>query len=67
MLDIGTGSGILAIAAACLGYQPIKAFDHDPDSIARRGENADLNQVSSQISFSRCDLTQLQTDGPDKI
>ena len=60
MLDIGTGSGILAIAAACLGYQPIKAFDHDPDSIMVSRENADLNQVSSQISFSRCDLTQLK-------
>ena len=53
MLDIGTGSGILAIAAASLGYQPIKAFDHDPDSIMVSRENADLNQVSSQTSFSR--------------
>ena len=60
MLDIGTGSGILAIAAACLGYQPIKAFDHDPDAIMVSKENADLNQVLPQISFTRCDLTQLK-------
>ena len=29
-LDIGTGSGILAIAAAKLGYFPVQAFDSDP-------------------------------------
>jgi len=33
-LDIGTGSGILAIAAAKLGYQPVRAFDFDPESVA---------------------------------
>src|SRR5690242_5190365 len=32
-LDIGTGSGILAIAAAKMGYQPVQAFDFDPDAV----------------------------------
>ena len=32
-LDIGTGSGILAIAAAKLGYEPVVAFDFDPESL----------------------------------
>src|SRR5437867_3217477 len=32
-LDLGTGSGILAIAAAKLGYGPIDALDLDPDAL----------------------------------
>ena len=32
-LDIGTGSGILAIAAAKLGYQPVHALDFDADAV----------------------------------
>src|SRR6266478_6025913 len=32
-LDIGTGSGILAIAAARLGYRPVRAFDLDPAAV----------------------------------
>ena len=45
MLDAGTGSGILAIAAACLGAKRIVAIDNDPLAcrIARR--NADANGV----------------------
>jgi len=60
MLDIGTGSGILAIAAACLGYAPIKAFDYDPDAIQVSRENAALNQVSHQIDFTRSDLEKMK-------
>lgn len=59
-LDIGTGSGILAIAAAKLGYSPIKAFDFDPDSVSVTRENASLNQVSDNIQISRSDLTKLK-------
>lgn len=38
VLDIGTGSGILAIAAASLGAEPVVAFDLDPNAlwVARR-------------------------------
>ena len=38
-LDIGTGSGILAIAAAKMGYAPIYAIDYDSDAVRiARGE-----------------------------
>jgi len=30
LLDIGCGTGILAISAAKLGYKPVEAFDFDP-------------------------------------
>lgn len=58
-LDIGTGSGILAIAAAKLGYARIRAFDYDPQSVLVARENAKTNHVANQITLSRADLTKL--------
>lgn len=45
VLDIGCGSGVLAIAAARLGFAPIVAVDLDPVAIACTGENALRNGV----------------------
>src|SRR5215469_13664560 len=39
-LDIGTGSGILAIAATKLGYHPVHAFDFDPEAVRVARANA---------------------------
>ena len=47
-LDIGTGSGILAIAAARLNYQPIWAFDFDPEAVRMARANAQTNQVEKK-------------------
>jgi ribosomal protein L11 methyltransferase len=58
-LDIGSGSGILAIAAAKLGYRPVAALDSDPDSIRIARDNARRNGVSAGIRFLRQDLTKL--------
>ncbi len=55
-LDMGTGSGILAIAAARLGYEPVMAIDVDPQSIRVAGENAERNGVADRIEFIRADL-----------
>jgi ribosomal protein L11 methyltransferase len=56
-LDLGTGSGILAICAAKLGYSPVAALDLDPLSIDVARRNARLNQVSRQIRFQCQDVT----------
>lgn len=56
-LDIGTGSGILAIAAAKLGYQPVEAFDFDPEAIRIARANAASNGVALKIY--RGDVTRL--------
>ncbi|HEV3095469.1 MAG TPA: 50S ribosomal protein L11 methyltransferase [Solirubrobacteraceae bacterium] len=40
VLDVGTGSGVLAIAAAKLGYGPVLALDNDPLSVAATEANA---------------------------
>ena len=58
-LDIGTGSGILAIAAAKLGYQPVRAFDFDPESVRVARENARKNRVTEQLKPTRGDITKL--------
>lgn len=51
MADIGCGSGILAIAAAKLGYREIVALDNDPDAVRIATGNAGLNGVAGQIRF----------------
>ena len=58
-LDIGTGSGILAIAAAKLGYKPIFAFDFDPQSVYVARENTRTNLVANQVKLTRGDVLKL--------
>lgn len=58
-LDIGTGSGILAIAAAKLGYARVEAFDCDPESVRVARANAQKNRVTGRILVSRKDLKRL--------
>jgi ribosomal protein L11 methyltransferase len=57
MLDAGTGSGILAIAAAKLGVPRVEAFDHDPVCVAKCAENAALNRLDRRrIRFYSADV-----------
>lgn len=49
LLDLGTGSGILAMAASLLGAGRILALDIDPDAIDVARENLALNELSDQI------------------
>jgi ribosomal protein L11 methyltransferase len=58
-LDIGTGSGILAIAAAKLGYRPVHALDLDPEAIRVARANARQNGVAGQVRLMRKDLADL--------
>lgn len=50
-LDVGTGSGILAIALARLGVPEVWAVDVDQQALAIAGENAARNGVGKQIRF----------------
>ncbi len=45
LVDLGTGSGVLAIAAAKLGWSPVRACDSEPASIEAAAENAAINDV----------------------
>ncbi len=52
LLDLGTGSGIVAIAAAKLGYRPVRAIDIDPAAVKVARANAARNRVSRLIQFA---------------
>jgi ribosomal protein L11 methyltransferase len=49
LLDVGCGSGVLAIAAHKLGYGPVWAIDNDPLAIEATLENAGANGVSLEV------------------
>ena len=53
-VDLGCGSGVLAIAAARLGYEPVLAVDYDPAAIEATGANAAANRV--ELELGRVDL-----------
>ena len=58
-LDLGTGSGILAIAAAKLGYKPVCAIDFDPDAVRVARANARANRVHNKLRIARGDVAKL--------
>ena len=64
LLDIGSGSGILAIAAAKLGYTPVDAFDFDPEAVRIARRNALKNRVLRRIHLTRRDVTKLPLRSP---
>jgi ribosomal protein L11 methyltransferase len=47
-IDLGCGSGVLAIVAAKLGWSPVTALDNDPAAIAATRENAKANGIGLQ-------------------
>ena len=68
LLDAGTGSGILAIAGAKLGYAPIDAFDYDPDAVKVACENAGQNRLDPDaIRFFVGDATEFSAAEPYDI
>ena len=57
VLDIGTGSGILAIAALKLGAGSAEGVDIDPVAVRTAGENAALNGVADKLTVLVGDLS----------
>jgi ribosomal protein L11 methyltransferase len=58
-VDLGTGSGILAIALARLGVAHVLAIDEDPDAIAAATANAARNEVSARVECRAADAATL--------
>jgi len=58
-LDIGTGSGILALAARIFGARKVEAGDFDPTAVRVAKENAVANKVRG-VHFSRMDVLKWQ-------
>jgi ribosomal protein L11 methyltransferase len=65
VMDVGTGSGVLAIAAASLGFAPVLALDHESESVLAARENAAVNGVS--IDVRRFDLRSEELPMPQTV
>ncbi|MDF2837703.1 MAG: ribosomal protein methyltransferase [Paenibacillus sp.] len=63
MIDVGTGSGILAIGACKLGAKSVLALDLDPVAVSSATENVRLNDLSEQVEVRLSDLLGVLRDG----
>ncbi len=67
VFDVGTGSGILAIAAAKLGAGEIQAADYDPVAVEVAKENIAENKENGHIAIFQSDLLKNMTGSADVI
>jgi len=51
--DLGTGTGLLAILAAHLGFEPVVAIDNDPEAVSAALRNSELNGVTDAVQVRR--------------
>jgi ribosomal protein L11 methyltransferase len=49
LTDLGTGSGVLAIAAAKLGWSPVSGYDHEETAVEAASANAKANRVAIEV------------------
>lgn len=56
ILDLGTGSGILAVGAVRLGASPVHAWDVDPIAVTAAAHNARLNGVGESVEVDLATL-----------
>jgi ribosomal protein L11 methyltransferase len=59
-LDVGTGTGILAMGAALLGYSEVVAIDNDPEAVRVAAENVTINRLDARIRLSTSSVDQVQ-------
>jgi ribosomal protein L11 methyltransferase len=66
VIDVGTGSGVLAIAANLLGTERVLGIDDDEDAIASARENLDLNE-QAHVTFAVADLRSTDLEPADVV
>ncbi len=67
VIDVGTGSGVLAIAAWKLGASEVAAIDNDPDALINARENLERNGASRVIEIRQEDLSSLTLPPADIV
>ncbi len=67
VLDVGTGSGILAVAAAVLGARSVTAVDIDPAAVSVTEANAARNGVQSKIAASTTPVAEVPDASADLV
>ena len=60
VLDLGTGSGVLALAARLFGARKIVATDYDPEAVRTARQNEELNFPQPLIRWRRADVKKLR-------
>jgi len=63
VIDVGTGSGILAVGAMLLGAKSVLALDLDPVAVDSARENVQLNRLQNEITVKESDLLSLLGGG----
>jgi len=66
-IDVGTGSGVLALAAWKLGATHIIAIDNDPDALTNARENVTRNGASDAITVTELDLSNATLEPADLV
>ncbi len=59
-LDVGTGTGILGIAAALFGVKKVHGIDNDPVAVEVAAENVKKNSLTDVMSVGREDVTKIE-------
>jgi len=67
VLDVGTGSGVLALVARALGAKSVVAVDDDSDAIEAARENLELNGVTGGIELRLADFRTLPRQAADVV
>lgn len=67
VLDVGSGSGILSIAAAKLGASHVYAYDLDEVAVTSTQNNSTLNETDERITVQKNDLLKDVEQEPDVI
>ena len=67
VIDVGTGSGVLSIAAAMLGAEKVKALDLDEVAVQSAKLNLELNKVHTIVNVSQNNLLEGISDEVDVV
>ena len=67
VMDVGTGSGVLALAAWKLGAASVTAVDYDPDALQNARDNIARNGGTERIDVVQADLSAVTADPVDVV
>ena len=67
VIDVGTGSGVLAIAAAKLGAERVIAVDNDPEALRNAAENVAGNACEGRVELVEAELGSLSLPSADVV